>query len=318
MVRVRLGGRAWEEGCALFCVEETKSSQRGVILCYNSTVMRVLYVFIDGVGYGPAGEQNPVCPEVCPTLCKLMEGAAHLDTTLGVAGLPQSATGQATLYTGVNAAQVMGRHKEGFPGPTLCKLLQENNLFMTLIRKGLRVCFADAYFADTADELAARRFKSVTTIMSLTEPEVIRYQSDMLAGKAVVHDLTREIIVPKGYSGPLITPETAAEQLLEIAAEHDFTLFEYFLTDTAGHSQNRERAEGVLRNLDAFFAKLVGERDEETLLLVTSDHGNIEDLSTRGHTFNQVPLIVLGPHAEEIQKGATSLMDVMPRLLRVL
>ena len=280
--------------------------------------MRVLYVFIDGVGYGEPGEQNPVCPEVCPTLCALMAQAVHLDACLNVPGLPQSATGQSTLYTGVNAPQVMGRHKEGFPGPTLCKLLQDGNLFMELRRRGLRVCFADAYFADTADELAARRFKSVTTIMSLTTPEVIRYQRDMLAGRAVLHDLTREAIVPKGYTGPLITPEVAAEQLLDIAAENDFTLFEYFLTDIAGHSQNRERAEGVLRSLDRCLTKLVAGRDEETLLLMTSDHGNIEDLGTRGHTFNQVPLIAVGPHAEEILAGATSLMDVMPHLMRVI
>ncbi|MGN1324894.1 MAG: alkaline phosphatase family protein [Candidatus Spyradenecus sp.] len=280
--------------------------------------MRVLYVFIDGVGYGEPGELNPVCPEVCPTLCALMAQAVHLDACLSVPGLPQSATGQSTLYTGVNAPQVMGRHKEGFPGPTLCKLLQEGNLFMELRRRGLRVCFADAYFADTADELAARRFKSVTTIMSLTTPEVIRYQRDMLAGRAVLHDLTREAIVPKGYTGPLITPEVAAEQLLDIAAENDFTLFEYFLTDIAGHSQNRERAEGVLSSLDRCLTKLVAGRDEETLLLITSDHGNIEDLGTRGHTFNPVPLIAVGPHAEEILAGATSLMDVMPHLMRVL
>lgn len=280
--------------------------------------MRVLYVFIDGVGYSEPGEQNPVCPEVCPTLYGLMEHAVHLDACLNVPGLPQSATGQSTLYTGVNAPQVMGRHKEGFPGPTLCKLLQEGNLFMELRRRGLRVCFADAYFADTADELAARRFKSVTTIMSLTTPEVIRYQGDMLAGRAVLHDLTREAIVPKGYTGPLITPEVAADQLLDIAAENDFTLFEYFLTDIAGHSQNRERAEGVLSSLDRCLTKLVAGRDEETLLLITSDHGNIEDLGTRGHTFNPVPLIAVGPHAEEILAGATSLMDVMPHLMRVI
>ena len=280
--------------------------------------MRVLYVFIDGVGEGGPGEQNPVCPAVCATLCALMDRAVHLDACLNVPGLPQSATGQSTLYTGVNAPQVMGRHKEGFPGPTLCKLLQEGNLFMELRRRGLRVCFADAYFADTADELAARRFKSVTTIMSLTTPEVIRYQRDMLAGRAVLHDLTREAIVPKGYTGPLITPEVAAEQLLDIAAENDFTLFEYFLTDIAGHSQNRERAEGVLSSLDRCLTKLVAGRDEETLLLITSDHGNIEDLGTRGHTFNPVPLIAVGPHAEEILAGASSLMDVMPHLMRVI
>ncbi len=280
--------------------------------------MRVLYVFVDGVGYGEAGEQNPVCPEVCPTLCKLMAEAVQLDACLEVPGLPQSATGQATLYTGVNASQVMGRHKEGFPGPTLCKLLQENNLFMELRRRGLKVCFADAYFADTADELAGRRFKSVTTIMSLTTPEVIRYQRDMLAGRAVLHDLTREAIVPKGYIGPLITPEEAAEQLLAIASENDFTLFEYFLTDITGHSQNRERAEAVLKSLDTFLTLLVENRDAETLMILTSDHGNIENLGTRGHTMNPVPLVALGPKAEVITSGATSLTDVMPHLLRVL
>ncbi len=279
--------------------------------------MRVLYVFIDGVGYAPEGAGNPVCPEVCPTLYGLMQGAVRLDACLGVAGLPQSATGQATLYTGVNASQVMGRHKEGFPGPTLCKLLQEDNLFKVLRRRGLKVCFADAYFADTPDELAARRFKSVTTIMSLTEPETIRYQRDMLAGRAVLHDLTREALVPKGYTGPLISATEAAGQLLAIAAENDFTLFEYFLTDIAGHSQNRERAEGVLRSLDACLTRLVAERPEDTLLMITSDHGNIEDLETRGHTFNQVPLIALGPRAEELGAGATSLIDVMPNLLRL-
>ncbi len=279
--------------------------------------MRVLYVFIDGVGYAPAGETNPVCPEVCPTLCRLMDRATRLDACLGVPGLPQSATGQATLYTGVNASQVMGRHKEGFPGPTLCRLLQEDNLFMVLRRRGLRVCFADAYFADTPEELAARRFKSVTTIMSLTTPETIRFQRDLLAGRAVVHDLTREVLVPKGYTGPLITPDVAADQLLSIAAENDFTLFEFFLTDVAGHSQNRARAEEVLRALDTFLSCVVSGRDAETLLLITSDHGNIEDLGTRGHTFNPVPLITIGPRAEEICAGAESLIDVMPHLLRV-
>ena len=70
---------------------------------------------------------------------------------------------------------------------------------------------------------------------------------------------------------------------------------------TAGHSQNRERAEGILRTLDAFLKEVVAGRPDDTLLVVTSDHGNIEDLSTRGHTFNQVPLIAVGPREEEIR-----------------
>lgn len=282
--------------------------------------VRVLYVFIDGVGYAPASESNPVNEQVCPVLFNLMqkEGIA-VDACLGVPGLPQSATGQATLYTGVNAAQHMGRHKEGFPGPTLCRLLQEDNIFKALKRKGLRSCFADAYFCDAPEELEGRRFKSVTTVMSLTCPEVLRFQSDMLSGQAVLHDLSRQAIVSKGYDGPLVTPEESADHLLDIALSNDFTLFEYFLTDLAGHSQSREQAERVLRSLDAFLGRLVpAAREADLLFLLTSDHGNIEDLSTRGHTFNPVPLVVFGPHADEVRAGVRSLTDVMPRLMRVL
>lgn len=282
--------------------------------------MKLLFVFIDGVGYAPESDHNPICESVCPTLCTLMRyKGVPIDACLDMPGLPQSATGQATLYTGVNAAQYMGRHKEGFPGPTLCKLLQQDNIFMTLKRRGKRACFADAYFCDTPEEIAARRFKSVTSVMGLTCPEILRFQTEMLDGQAILHDLTREGIVSKGYNGPLITPEIAAEQLLHLARTNDFTLFEYFLTDFAGHTQQFEQAEKVLRSLDAFLTQLLLlHRETDLLLLITSDHGNIEDLSTRGHTFNPVPLIAVGPMASEMVTGAKSLLDVMPRILRLL
>mgnify|MGYP003549559977 CR=1 FL=1 len=83
-------------------------------------------------------------------------------------------------------------------------------------------------------------------------------------------------------------------------------------------SQNRERAEEVLRSLDTFLTGLLAGLDEDTLFILTSDHGNIEDLGTRGHTFNNVPLVALGPEADQILAGSTSLMDVMPRVLRVI
>ncbi len=282
--------------------------------------VKVLYVFVDGVGFAPKSDANPVNERVCPTLFSLMhrQGIA-IDACLGVPGLPQSATGQATLYTGVNAAQYMGRHKEGFPGPTLCRLLQQDNIFMALKRKGLRACFADAYFCDAPEELESRRFKSVTTVMSLTCPEVLRFQNDMLAGQAVLHDLTRQAIVGKGYTGPLVTPETSAAQLIDIALCNDFTLFEYFLTDLAGHSQNHDQASRILGLLDAFLTRLVpAAREADLLFILTSDHGNIEDLSTRGHTCNPVPLVAFGPRSEEILGGSRSLTDVMPRLMRVM
>ena len=49
-----------------------------------------------------------------------------------------------------------------------------------------------------------------------------------------------------------------------------------------------------------------------------SDHGNIEDMSTRGHTRNMVPLIAVGPGAEEIKTNASSLVDITPRITRLM
>jgi len=282
--------------------------------------MKTLFLFVDGLGLTPPGPANPVNPEVCPLLCRLIdEESVPIDACLETKGLPQSATGQAALYTGINAAQHMGRHQEGFPGPTLRSLIESGNLFLELTHKGISCCFADAYFSESIEEVRARRFKSVTTVMALTCPQCMRLTPDMLSNQAVLHDLTRQVIVPKGYAGPIITPEKAAEHLLHIALSHDFTLFEFFLSDLAGHSQNYDQACQVLRNLDAFLGVLVPAlREKNLLFILTSDHGNIEDMATRGHTTNPIPLVAFGPSAEELKIGAVRLTDLTPRLLRIL
>jgi 2,3-bisphosphoglycerate-independent phosphoglycerate mutase len=114
-----------------------------------------------------------------------------------------------------------------------------------------------------------------------------------MENRAVCHDLTRERIRhDRGYDGPLITPEEAAEHLIGIANDHDFTLFEFFETDRAGHSGDREKVFQCLEKLDRFFSKVW---NFQGLLIVTSDHGNIEDLSVRTHTLNPVPLFASKP-----------------------
>ena len=80
----------------------------------------MVYLFVDGIGLREPALDNPVNAEVCPTLWRLLERHAKpIDACLGVEGLPQSGTGQATMFTGVNCAAAMGRHCEGFPGPAL-------------------------------------------------------------------------------------------------------------------------------------------------------------------------------------------------------
>jgi len=282
-------------------------------------VLKVLYIFIDGIGLRPPAPDNPIHSGNCPALCTLIERhSVPIDACLGVKGLPQSATGQTTMFTGVNASQHMGRHCEGFPGPTLKRVIQNNNLFMELTRKKVRCRFADAYMIDNIDDLVPRRFKSVTTVMALTEPKTIATQFDLLENQAVSHDITRAHLREKGHDVPLIEPHQAAEHLIQVARANDFTLFEFFLSDLAGHSRSYETACNTLAMLDKFLDVVVALcKATNMLLIITSDHGNIEDMGTHGHTRNQVPLLAVGPKSEQILTNAKSLIQITPRILRV-
>lgn len=279
--------------------------------------MKVLFLFIDGIGLREPAKDNPVHAGVCPTLCRLItEHGIAIDACLDVPGLPQSATGQTAMFTGVNAAQYMGRHCEGFPGPSLRKLILEDNLFMALTRKSLRCRFADAYMADNIGEITARRFKSVTTVMALTQPETIAMQDDLIENLALAHDITRKTFVEKGYAVKPVTPPQAADHLLQVARANDFTLFEIFHTDLVGHSGNYDHACEILTTLDQFLDPVTQLCVKAgILLIIASDHGNIEDMTARGHTRNPVPLIAIGPQAPAFLANAQSLTDITPRVI---
>ena len=279
--------------------------------------MKILFLFIDGVGVREAAADNPLNVEVCPTLCRLVERHSKpIDACLGVEGLPQSATGQATMFTGVNCPKAMGRHCEGFPGPSLRTIIEDNNLFLQLKKRGKSVKFADAYLVDSADELAARRYKSVTTVMALTTPEVIMTADDLAEDRALMQDLTRETIQDRYPDIPVIPPQRAAEHLFAITRDNDFTLYEFFQTDVSGHSMDYARACMVLRTYDRFLSALVRFTEAAGITLVmTADHGNIENMTDRGHTRNPVPFIAFGPRERALRDAVESLQDVTPSIL---
>ena len=279
--------------------------------------MQVVFLFVDGVGLAQPSPENPLNAEVCPTLWRLIERHGKpIDACLGVAGVPQSATGQATMFTGVNGAQAMGRHCEGFPGLALRQIIERDNLFLELKKRGRRVKFADAYLVESADELASRRFKSVTTVMALTAPETISTIDDLLDDRALLQDLTRETIQDRYPDVPVVSPPRAAEHLFRLAHANDFTLYEFFQTDVSGHAMDYARACAVLRVYDRFLAALVRYTEAAAITLVlTSDHGNIEALGERGHTRNAVPFVAYGPREKFLRDRVASLVDVTPALL---
>lgn len=277
--------------------------------------LKVIFVFVDGLGIGaddPAA--NPLLDPRFPNLGKMLKHAIPLDACLGVEGLPQSATGQATLFTGTNAAQAMGRHIEGFPPPALKELVQRENLFAKLRKRGKRCTFANSYWIEDPHGIPAR-LQSVTTVMTLAALGGVRHKAELLSGQAVTHDITRWTMHARGYDGELVTPEVAADHLLGIAEEHDFTLFEYFLTDRAGHSGNPELVSQCLETLERFLPKVARFAEQpDHLFLLCSDHGNIEDSTTRGHTRNPVPLVALGNRAGLFHR-VEGLSGVVPAIL---
>lgn len=280
---------------------------------------RILFLFVDGLGIREAAPDNPVNEANAPVLCRLLrEHAVALDACLGLPGLPQSATGQATLFTGENMAQLMGRHVSGFPGPRLRERLARDNLFLALTRRGLSCKFANGYVGVTGlEEIALRRLRSVTTVMALSSPASISTQADLLAGRAVAEDLTRRGLRERGFDVPLIAPEEAAAHLGDLSRAHAFVLFEFFQSDRAGHALEPGRAALVLQTYDRFLGRLV-ERlgGTPTLLVLTSDHGNIEETPRRTHTRNPVPLVAVGPGEEAFRAGVADLTGVYDAVLR--
>jgi 2,3-bisphosphoglycerate-independent phosphoglycerate mutase len=283
-----------------------------------SPARHVLLVFVDGLGMAPASAHNPLQPALTPHLCRLLaEVAEPIDACLGVDGIPQSATGQATMLSGVNMARRMGRHIEGFPGPELSGYVEESNIFKQVVAAGGAATFANAYYCDSMEEVRALRFKSVTTVSTLSGVGKVRLTPKLHANRAIHHEPTRRLLVERGYAGPTSDPADAADHLIDIATDYSFTLYEFFRSDHAGHARDPEMVADVLGVLDRFVGRLVERLSdhEELLFVLTSDHGNIEDLSVPGHTRNPVPLIALGPGADGVRQQIHSIQDVTPAIM---
>jgi hypothetical protein len=298
----------------------------------------VLFVFVDGVGAGrPDPTLNPLAHR--PFLLSRFEdgsgtalpsgGRAGLaDARLGVEGRPQSATGQTTILTGENAPALLGKHLLGFPNPRLRALLQERSIYRRLAEAGRRAVFVNAYPvaylralgypAEGEPEFAMpRRVRaSATTVAFAAGGGAFRTFAQARAGQGLTHDLTARRAAELGLDLPRRTPEEAARIFQEVAAGADLAAFEFFETDEAGHARSLPRALDALDRLDRFLRALVAGLGPGDSLVVTSDHGNLEDLSTRNHTLARVPVLGFGPAAARVE-AVEDLTGVAPLLLEL-
>ncbi|HBM16734.1 MAG TPA: metalloenzyme [Lentisphaeria bacterium] len=255
---------------------------------------KLIMIMVDGLGIPPESWEKSVFAKFCPSefVNLFIDNSIPLDAALGVEGLPQSATGQTALFTGRNASQIIGSHLSGFPGPRLKALLKENNIFLELIKRGHSAMFANSYARYPLDLVINTRFASVTSVMLSTFAQKALASEELLSGHAVFHDITRESIAEQ-FDIPTITPTEGAGHLLNVSLKYDFILFEYFRTDMAGHSGDEEELRIVLKKFSTFLLEIYKNLPPDTGLLLCSDHGNCENIFSKQHTLNKVPLLLV-------------------------
>lgn len=284
-------------------------------------ILKILLFFIDGFGIGNKNQKyNPIINANTPifddifnhNLGKLFE----TDVKMNVSGLPQSATGQTAILTGKNASKKMGRHKSGFPGPTLINLIKKYNIYKQLERYDITSTFANAYTKSYIEKVKKNKSKaSVTTHCILNSKNKFRYLNDLKNKKAIYQDFTNKILIKQNKNVPIFNSKKAANILANISLKYNFTLYEYFQTDKIGHSQNMKDAIKILENLDSFLNHLIKFLKNKVTIIITSDHGNIEDLSTNTHTKNKVPTIIIGEHSKYLAKNINKITDITPAIV---
>jgi len=293
---------------------------------------------MDGIGLGEKDpETNPFARAKMPNLNTLLDGRSLLkesapfvgergtllaiDPAVGVDGLPQSATGQAILVTGKNVSAEIGYHYGPKPNPAVAAHLNGGTLFSRFVEAGKKTTLLNAYppryFAGI--DSGKRLYSSIPLAVTNAGLELFR-QEDLFAGRALSADFTGE-----GWrsmlgfpDAPVMSSHEAGKKLASLAMEYDFSLFEYWASDYAGHKQQMDNAINLMETFDGVLGGLVEEMGDDLLVVVTSDHGNMEDLSTRRHTDAMVPALVIGEKSarDEFTQDMKDLTDIAPAIWR--
>jgi 2,3-bisphosphoglycerate-independent phosphoglycerate mutase len=296
---------------------------------------RVLFIFLDGVGIGaPDPATNPFFQASLPTLTRLLGGglpnldstevscgdslAFPLDPLLGVKGIPQSGTGHTALLTGENGPALYGRHFGPWVPVRLRPVVERRNILSRALSRGFRCEFANAYPKEFHGSPWARR-PAGPPLAAMAAGLLTRDAEALAEGEALSSEIVNTAWRTRlGYTTlPEITPREAGRNLARIAGEADFTFFAHYGTDHAGH---RGKMIGSIRALDRVDSLLEGVLEllqPDTLLLVSSDHGNLEDVST-GHTLNPVFTLLTGPGARNLRRGVHRITDIPGLILNAL
>jgi hypothetical protein len=301
----------------------------------------VLVLFLDGIGLADDDPiSNPFVSAHMPTLERLLEGRRMLrpsapfegmyatllalDANLGLDGLPQSATGQASLMSGQNVPALIGEHYGPKPNAAVAEVLGQHNLIRDLRAAGHRAALLNAYpppFFE-AIESGKRLHSSIQLTFSLAGVP-LRTSADLQIGRAMAADFTgRGWAEQSGFPPtPIYSPGEAGGLLARLASQVDLSWFDYWISDYVGHRGTLEQAIEILEVFDAVLGGLVEAwHERQGLIVITSDHGNMEQIGIRNHTRNPVPGLLIGPAdlRARFAHGLHDLTGIAPAIMNLL
>lgn len=301
--------------------------------------MHILMIFLDGIGLGKDDPSvNPFAAAHTPTLVNLANGHRWLASTgrqmsdralfiptnprMGVPGRPQSGTGQATIVTGRNVPRLVGEHYGPKPNKATRAILAEDNFFKQVVAHGKTAALLEAYPPPWHKGVNSGKRLRASYQQAVYEAGLPIFGEDALyRGEALAVDWTGEAWREQlGYEDtPVYTPHEAGAKLVEISRRYHFSFFSHWMTDIVGHRGSLEEGIILLEKFDGVMSGVLDTwNDAEGLVIVTSDHGNMEEIGDRRHTENDVPTVVIGQRKMYFSEEFATLADLVPRMARLL
>ena len=183
-----------------------------------------------------------------------------LDTKLGISGLPQSATGQASLLCGKNVPKLIGKHYGPKPDQKIRDIINDSSLFSHFTKNGLSAALLNAYPQGYFDRIKSGRrlFSAIPQAVTFAGLELMT-TADFYEGKALAADFTGEgWQTHLGFTdSPILDEFSAGTKLAELAGSYNFSFFEYWPSDYAGHRQDRSSAIALLESFDTVLGGLL-------------------------------------------------------------
>ncbi len=295
--------------------------------------MHILTLFLDGIGLGDNNpEINPFAVADMPTIHELTNGKRWLrdtgrqeseraifiptDPRLGVEGRPQSGTGQAAILTGLNVPQIIGRHYGPKPEAQTREIIVEHSYFKRVVARGKKAELLTAYPHGLLHDF--ERGKTLRSSIQQSAFETGQRHltiEDVMEKRALTAEWTTEMWQKylKIDGVPNYSAREAGQLMAQLSRNYDFAFHSHWFTDRVGHRGPLEKGIELLETFDQVMTGILDEWDDnEGLIVVISDHGNMEDIGVRHHTENDIPTLIIGNQKSEFAENYTALTDFVP------